>query len=121
MKGALFKPEALEVWKEINPQNWNQIVNELIEIFVETGPAQLVQLREACQKEDLVAVRKLAHTFKSGCANVGAESCYMIMCEIEYNTALQKNEIHSRLQEFEPQFKKFLADVVEYRKGIQAA
>jgi HPt (histidine-containing phosphotransfer) domain-containing protein len=121
MKGALFKPEALEVWKEINPQNWSQIVNELIEIFLATGPEQLVQLRDACQREDLDAVRKLAHGFKSGCANVGAESCYIIMCEIEYNTALKKNEINSMLQDFEPQFKRFLRDVVEYRKGILAA
>lgn len=121
MNGAIFKPEALEAWKEINPQNWNQIVNELIEIFIDSGPDQLIRIKEACKNEDLILVRKLAHTFKSGCANVGAESCYMIMSEIEYNTSLKKGEILSYLAEFEPLFKKFLENVIAYRKKIQAA
>jgi len=121
VNGAIFKPEALEAWKEINPQNWSQIVNELIEIFIESGPNQLILIKEACKNEDLILVRKLAHTFKSGCANVGAESCYLIMCEIEYNTNLKQGEIHSHLVKFEPLFKKFLENVIAYRKDIQAA
>jgi len=121
MKGVLFKPEALDIWKEINPDKWQKIVNELIEIFVATGPTQLQQIQEACQKEDLVAIRKLAHTFKSGCANVGAESCYMIMNDIEYNASLKLPEINSRVQEFEMQFDGFLKDVAKYQKQIQAA
>lgn len=121
MKGMLFKPEALEVWKEINPQNWNHIVNELIEIFVTTGPEQLIQIREACQKEDFDTVKKIAHTFKSGCANVGAESCYFIMSEIEYETPQERMQIQKKISEFEPQFKKFIVDLSEYRRKIQAA
>lgn len=44
---------------------------ELIDLFVETGKPQLVQLKEAVEKEDGPDIRQIVHSLKGASGNLG--------------------------------------------------
>jgi two-component system sensor histidine kinase/response regulator len=53
-------------------ENYPDIAERLVALFVDTTPPLLEQLAEAASRDDLEAVRKVAHKLKGSCENVGA-------------------------------------------------
>ncbi|HET6547200.1 MAG TPA: Hpt domain-containing protein, partial [Solirubrobacter sp.] len=49
-----------------------EIVPQLIELFVESTPPLLAELREGAERADEDAVRRAAHKLKGSCQNIGA-------------------------------------------------
>ena len=47
---------------------------EVIDIFIETGPAMLTAIRSALEAEDAQALEKTAHTLKGATGNFGAQA-----------------------------------------------
>ncbi len=44
---------------------------ELVELFVETGKPQLIELRGAVKEQDGESIRKIAHSLKGASGNLG--------------------------------------------------
>ena len=52
--------------------DYPEIVDQLIELFVESTPPLLSELRESAERGDGEAVRRSAHKLKGSCQNIGA-------------------------------------------------
>jgi HPt (histidine-containing phosphotransfer) domain-containing protein len=44
---------------------------ELVELFVETGKPQIIELRQAVREQDGESIRKIAHSLKGASGNMG--------------------------------------------------
>ena len=52
--------------------DYPEIVDQLIELFVESTPPLLAELREGAVAGDGEAIRRSAHKLKGSCQNIGA-------------------------------------------------
>ena len=52
--------------------DYPEIVDQLIELFVESTPPLLAELRAGAERGDGEAVRRAAHKLKGSCQNIGA-------------------------------------------------
>ena len=52
--------------------DYPEIIDQLIELFVESTPPLLEELREAAERGDGEDVRRTAHKLKGSCQNIGA-------------------------------------------------
>ena len=52
--------------------DYPEIVDQLIELFVESTPPLLDELRDGAESGDGEAVRRAAHKLKGSCQNIGA-------------------------------------------------
>ncbi len=70
--------------------DYPEIVDQLIELFVESTPPLLVELREASDSD---AVRRTAHKLKGSCQNIGAGFLAKLAHEIESASAVSADEL----------------------------
>ena len=78
---------------EENPVNLDQLrqsigedtslLREVIDIFIDTGPAMLTAIRAALKTEDAQALEKAAHALKGAAGNFGAQAV------VRYTAALE--------------------------------
>ena len=52
--------------------DYPEIIDQLIELFVESTPPLLEELRDGAERGDGEAVRRTAHKLKGSCQNIGA-------------------------------------------------
>lgn len=83
MKNPVLDESTLFCWKEVDPQNWRQIVIEITDIFFETSISQEKTLKDSFQARNADGVRRTAHMLKSTCGNVGARLAFSILDQIE--------------------------------------
>jgi HPt (histidine-containing phosphotransfer) domain-containing protein len=69
--------------RELQEEGEPDILHELIELFLTEVPSQLVVLREAAVANDADSVKRIAHTLKGSCGNMGAVSMGAICAELE--------------------------------------
>ena len=63
--------------------DYPEIVEQLIELFVESTPPLLGELREGAEGGDGEAVRRAAHKLKGSCQNIGAGFMAKLAADIE--------------------------------------
>jgi len=63
---------VLEGLRELQEEGGPDILNELIELFLDDVPPQLVVLREAVEGGNADSVERVAHTLKGSCGTMGA-------------------------------------------------
>jgi len=68
----LLDRSVLEGLRELQEEGEPDILNELIELFLDDVPPQLVVLREAVVGGNADSVERVAHTLKGSCGNMGA-------------------------------------------------
>jgi two-component system sensor histidine kinase/response regulator len=66
--------------------DYPEIVDQLIELFVESTPPLLAELRESATEGDAEAVRRTAHKLKGSCQNIGAG----FMAKLAYDLELAR-------------------------------
>ena len=69
--------------RELQEEGAPDILNELIELFIDGVPPQLVALREAVEAGDAHSVERIAHTLKGSCGNMGARRMEALCAELE--------------------------------------
>ena len=69
--------ERLEKW------GGPSLSNEIVQLFLDNGPARVEQIRGAMDGEDLDVPERGAHSLKSSAANVGAQHLQRIASELE--------------------------------------
>ena len=77
---TIIDPAALE-----RLEKWGgpSLSNEIVQLFLENGPARMDQIRVAIDGEDLDAPERGAHSLKSSAANVGAQHVQRFASEVE--------------------------------------
>lgn len=70
---------ALELIRALERKGAADLLEKVIDIYLRETPALLQALREAAGRGDVVALRRTAHSLKSGSANLGA-ACLAELC-----------------------------------------
>ena len=67
--------------------DYPEIIDQLIELFVESTPPLLEELREAAERGDGEDVRRTAHKLKGSCQNIGAGFMAKLAHDLEQSSA----------------------------------
>jgi two-component system sensor histidine kinase/response regulator len=81
--------------------DYPEIVGQLIELFVESTPPLLVELREGAESGDGEAVRRAAHKLKGSCQNIGASFMAGLADNLEQAAAAEPSELAGLERVFE--------------------
>ena len=79
----LLDRNVLAGLRELQAEGEPDILNELIELFLEEAPPQLAVLREAIEGGDARTVERVAHTLKGSSGNMGAMRMAAVCAELE--------------------------------------
>ena len=66
------------------------LLHEIATVFIEDVPMIVAELEEACARQDIATVQRLAHSLKGLCATFGAEPARTYAQGIECNAATQR-------------------------------
>ncbi|HEY6887770.1 MAG TPA: response regulator, partial [Solirubrobacter sp.] len=80
---ALLDDARMQIFRIDYPE----IIDQLIELFVESTPPLLGELREGAESGDPEAVRRAAHRLKGSCQNIGAGFMAKLAGDIEDSSA----------------------------------
>jgi CheY-like chemotaxis protein len=81
--------------------DYPEIVGQLIELFVESTPPLLEELREGADSGDGEAVRRAAHKLKGSCQNIGASFMAGLADNLEQAAAADPSELAGLERVFE--------------------
>jgi HPt (histidine-containing phosphotransfer) domain-containing protein len=73
--------------------DYPEIIDQLIELFVESTPPLLGELRAGAETGDEEAVRRAAHKLKGSCQNVGAGFMAKLAANIERTCTARQFEL----------------------------
>ncbi|RKQ87888.1 PAS domain S-box-containing protein [Solirubrobacter pauli] len=86
---ALVDDARMRIFRDDYPE----IVDQLIELFVDSTPPLLVELRECATAGDGEAVRRTAHKLKGSCQNIGAAFMAKLAQDVEQSCAAAPAEL----------------------------
>lgn len=87
-EGKVLNSEVLENLRLVRTKSGEILLHKIINLFLQSAPGILAELRLALSQLDCEALGRTAHGFKSVCANLGAEVLSEYCAAIE-NHALQ--------------------------------
>ncbi len=79
----MSEPVDMSVIESLRELGDDDLVHELVEIFMEDTPPRLEELSKAFVEGDSERIESLAHSLKSSCANLGATRLSEICRELE--------------------------------------
>jgi HPt (histidine-containing phosphotransfer) domain-containing protein len=94
---ALVDEARARVFREDYPE----IVDQLIELFEDSTPPLLRELREGAAAGDHETVRRTAHKLKGSCQNIGASGMAAQVAELERATAVDPEQLEDLEVAFE--------------------
>ena len=102
----LVDPAALQSW--INTLGAGSVsrLGDIVNLFLEDTPRQTEAIRQAAEAEDWKTARRLTHTLKSSCRNLGAPAAAESLAQME--------ALASQLEHLEPQ-----ADAAAFHQRLQ--
>ena len=107
MTGDLIDKNQLLSLKELNEPGEDDIVTELIDIFITHTPKTLVRLRESQTSQNRDDIVKLAHKLKGSSANLGALFMRQICQQLEEEgQTISWEEIDQKISMIEDMYQK---------------
>jgi len=84
-----------------------ELLKEVLQIFIDDVPRKLYELHEACNKQDRERIKRAAHSIKGASANVAADRVRAVAFEIEKMVdEADLNDIRNRLEILEHEMQK---------------
>ena len=97
----------------------SKLVNEMIRLFLENGPARMDQIRSVLESDDLDQPERGSHSLKSSAANIGAEHVRRIADEIEIAASNKELErVRELLPGLEEAFAEAMTELEKMSQGI---
>ncbi len=84
------------------------LFNNMLDMFVESAPSQIEEIRTAILTEQMETVRQQAHKMRGGAAAIGAELMAEVACELE---KAAQNADHESLHQLGDEINKAWADL----------
>jgi two-component system sensor histidine kinase/response regulator len=81
--GEIINRHALDNIRALSNERGAELVRKVVHAYIDDTPRQLSLLDAAIAEADTATVRKIAHSLKSGSANVGAEAMAQLCKELE--------------------------------------
>ncbi len=85
-RSIVLNEAALDNLRQIHTVSGETLLNSAVSMFIQAAPKTLQSLRTALNNEDLDALRKTAHGFKSVCANLGVQNLADCSASIEHTS-----------------------------------
>lgn len=82
----LIDPEAIENLRSLNPDDNDEFLKELVDIFLSDTPARIVDLKQSLEASDATRFCRAAHSIKGSASNLGAEDLRGIAAELEHHS-----------------------------------
>lgn len=79
----ILDPDAIRALRDLSPEGDSEFLRELISIYLEDTPKQLIKLEQAVASQDAGQVVHAAHTIKGSSGNFGAKAFAKLAQEIE--------------------------------------
>jgi HPt (histidine-containing phosphotransfer) domain-containing protein len=76
-------PTMLSQLRGLDLGDGGAFMSEVVGLFLTLAPERLEALRNAARNGDAAAVRRLAHSFRTSCGNVGAARMHNLCAELE--------------------------------------
>jgi HPt (histidine-containing phosphotransfer) domain-containing protein len=105
---------ALQELRTLGEAVGQDLLSELIELFVEDTERQLVQLRHAAGTGDVVAVGQIAHNIKGGGGQLGARQLVSSCTRLERSAAVGLSSSTPDLTEVERDYVSFRAALTQH-------
>jgi len=70
----ILNPDTLDNLRQLTTESGESLLNKAIKLFVDSAPKEIDALQHALDHQDSSALTKIAHSFKSACANLGAQT-----------------------------------------------
>ena len=77
---------ALDNLRQLTTANGESLLNKAITLFLNAAPKDVDEMQRAFDKQDYIALARIAHSFKSACANLGIRSLADNAASIEENS-----------------------------------
>ncbi|MGZ8922543.1 MAG: EAL domain-containing protein [Methylosarcina sp.] len=74
---------AINNLRDFTTATGESLLNKAIELFVDSAAGEIEKMRTALANDDIVELVRIAHSFKSSCANLGADSLAEISNSIQ--------------------------------------
>lgn len=122
MKPNLVNINVLRSWQDVDPNRWQQIALDVLNIYFENSDVHYKKILSAVNKKDFEQIKTSAHTLKSSCGNVGAEHAFQLLDEVEMAINMQNfDSIWKILTEFKDVFQKTQYALLDYQAHYQIA
>ena len=69
----VLDPNALEALRGLQDDGDDDLLGELIDLFLEDTPGRIAGMRDAIAREDWPALASWAHSLKGSCGSLGAQ------------------------------------------------
>lgn len=80
---AILNPDAIRALRDLSPAGDSEFLRELISIYLEDIPKQVIKLEKAIANQDAGQVVHAAHTIKGSSGNFGATAFAQLAQEME--------------------------------------
>ena len=114
-----FEKKALESYKNIMGDEYNEIAKELIDTFLESSPNILDQLKSALENNDPKTFERVAHSLKSNARTFGANDLADIAFDLEKSgNSGDITNLGEKVNKLEIEFRKFEFELREFRNEL---
>lgn len=89
MSVQVLNTSQLETLRSLNEPGEPDLVAELVDIFVQTSPDMLDDIKKSVEARDFIAIKKSGHKLKGSSGNLGAEALSELCSQLEIKGANQ--------------------------------
>jgi len=113
--GRSLDSNVIDTMRKLETPDSKPLLNELVNIFETTGPKTFKELRSLVSKRDWNELSRLAHQFKSTCANVGAVRMRSLAGRLEMvQPSDEPQEIMKLIDAIEHEYKSVSQELKKY-------
>jgi CheY-like chemotaxis protein len=101
-KFETFDPSILKSLEDCSADDADEIIGQIITIFLEDTPKGFVNLQKAVREQNLKKIKTSAHALKGSCASIGVTRTAALCSEFEQKASqLSEDEAETLLKEIE--------------------
>ncbi|PTN11078.1 Hpt domain-containing protein [Nitrosomonas aestuarii] len=113
----ILNQEQLTVIRNLDLSCGDELVNKILQVFLETSVDLTRQIEDAINNEDAESLRHAAHTLKSSAANVGAESISVIAQKLELcGKSGEFGQVGQLLDNLQQRYQKVITEIKQILK-----
>lgn len=120
MNEEFINRKLLEVWKEVDPTGWVEIVKDILNVYLTSVPNDFQKFILAKEQKNFVEMQRIAHSLKSSSGNVGAQQLQYLFQNVEEACCHGQMDLAiNHCQHVERQFRSTIQEINKYLLEIK--
>lgn len=87
---SVIDPQAIENLRALNPDDNDEFLREIVNIYLEDTPLRIKELDESFAAKDIGKFTRAAHSIKGSSSNLGAVAVRSVAEKIEHDSRVAK-------------------------------